>query len=56
VRAAARVVLERRGGAGAVRELADIILSSASSDTVISTVPAEQQIGSEQPWQFQLAE
>ncbi len=56
VRAAARLVLGRRGGAGAVRELADIILSSASSDTAPSPVPAEQQIGSEQPWQFQLAE
>jgi YrbI family 3-deoxy-D-manno-octulosonate 8-phosphate phosphatase len=55
VLAAARLVLQRRGGAGAVRELADLILRTAQGDTTSPTT-ADHEIGSEQPWQFQLAE
>jgi YrbI family 3-deoxy-D-manno-octulosonate 8-phosphate phosphatase len=51
VLAAARLVLERRGGAGAVRELADLILRARAGDPTFST-PAGQRTGSEQPWQF----
>jgi N-acylneuraminate cytidylyltransferase len=51
VLAAARFVLERRGGAGAVRELADVILR-ASSRAASPPFHAEHITGSEQSWQF----
>jgi hypothetical protein len=38
-----------------VRELADLILRTAQGDTTSPTT-ADHEIGSEQPWQFQLAE
>jgi YrbI family 3-deoxy-D-manno-octulosonate 8-phosphate phosphatase len=51
VLAAARLVLGRRGGAGAVRELADLILCSKTGDTSF-TGQSNQTTRSEQPWQF----
>jgi YrbI family 3-deoxy-D-manno-octulosonate 8-phosphate phosphatase len=62
VLAAARFVLGRPGGAGAVRELADAILGSRTSTRSEPTPGLSSQqapndrTGSAQSWQFQLAE
>lgn len=56
VRSAARLVLSRQGGTGAVRELADHILASRPGDDVSSIDAATNTEGRVQPWQFQLAE
>ena len=51
VLAAARLVLTRPGGFGAVRELADLLMNQASHHQA-----SHQQAGSTRSWQFQLAE
>jgi YrbI family 3-deoxy-D-manno-octulosonate 8-phosphate phosphatase len=56
VLAAARLVLQRRGGHGAVRELADLILANRSNvEPSIPEQPNDRK-GSVQPWPLQLAE
>jgi YrbI family 3-deoxy-D-manno-octulosonate 8-phosphate phosphatase len=56
--AAARLVLTRRGGAGAVRELADRILAASTNRAKEHPTnhTSSVQKGTEQPWQLQLAE
>lgn len=55
--AAARLVLANSGGDGAVRELADLILSSKSSaQPDPHDEEHDKRKGSERPWQLQLAE
>jgi N-acylneuraminate cytidylyltransferase len=56
VRAAARIVLRREGGFGAVRELADLILEREPDDGQFPPEAPHNRNGRVQPWQFQLAE
>jgi YrbI family 3-deoxy-D-manno-octulosonate 8-phosphate phosphatase len=56
VLAAARHVLQRGGGSGAVRELADLILARKSGTDSLTTDESNERKGSVQPWQLQLAE
>lgn len=55
-RAAARIVLERTGGHGAVRELADLILGARRADNLVTPEAPIDRKGSVQSWQLQLAE
>jgi YrbI family 3-deoxy-D-manno-octulosonate 8-phosphate phosphatase len=55
-RAAARIVLERTGGHGAVRELADLILGARLADNLVTPEAPIDRKGSVQSWQLQLAE
>jgi 3-deoxy-D-manno-octulosonate 8-phosphate phosphatase KdsC-like HAD superfamily phosphatase len=55
VRAAARLVLQRPGGFGAVRELADLVLASAQNNDVVPLNTPNDRKGSVQPWQLQTA-
>jgi YrbI family 3-deoxy-D-manno-octulosonate 8-phosphate phosphatase len=54
--AAARIVLERAGGHGAVRELADLILGARRDNHLFTPEAPNERKGSVQPWQLQLAE
>ena len=54
--AAARLVLQRPGGRGAVRELADLILVVRERNDLFTPQAPNDRKGSVQPWQFQLAE
>ncbi|MDQ1551610.1 MAG: hypothetical protein QOD50_1032 [Actinomycetota bacterium] len=54
--AAARIVLERSGGHGAVRELADLILAFREHADLFTPEAPNDRKGSVQPWQLQLAE
>jgi YrbI family 3-deoxy-D-manno-octulosonate 8-phosphate phosphatase len=56
VLAAARIVLTRPGGHGAVRELADLILAAREHRDLFTAEAPNDRKGSVQPWQFQLAE
>jgi N-acylneuraminate cytidylyltransferase len=54
--AAARIVLERYGGHGAVRELADLILAARERNDLFTPEAPNDSNGSAQSWQLQLAE
>jgi N-acylneuraminate cytidylyltransferase len=54
--AAARMVLSRGGGSGAVRELADLVLRSKPSPDAHQEKKHPNPEGSERPWQLQSAE
>ncbi len=56
VLAAARLVLRRPGGFGAVRELADLILAPDPVNELFPTESPTEQKGSVRSWQLQLAE
>jgi YrbI family 3-deoxy-D-manno-octulosonate 8-phosphate phosphatase len=56
VLAAARIVLVRSGGHGAVRELADLILRAREKKNLSTPEAPNDRNGSVQPWQLQLAE
>jgi N-acylneuraminate cytidylyltransferase len=54
--AAARIVLERTGGHGAVRELADLILGTREDNNLFTSEARNDRRRSVQSWQLQLAE
>jgi N-acylneuraminate cytidylyltransferase len=56
VLAAARLVLQHRGGFGAVRELADLILGATPSDRFHPQEAPNDRTGSVQPWHLQTAQ